>query len=403
MLQPAKHKAPSEEATISIAAFLALGFRPFYLLGTLFAAVSVILWSFYWSGALSLEPALEGALWHAHEMLFGFVLAIVAGFLLTAVRVWTGQATPTGLSLAVIVGCWLFARLFMVTGDLLLAAIANALFLLLCAAAIAIPIVKSGNWRNLFAPILLLFFAMIDIAIFSAEAGATQIADTTALPLVASDLLTLLVALIGGRVIPFFTKSALPQAQPQQNASVEKLALGSLLLIALVDVGKIFDLTVSALEMVLLAAAFATHSVRLVLWKPLATLQTPLLWILMLSYVWLPVALLLRFLSLFDLIDPVLAMHALFSGLVSGLIIGMITRTARGHTARPLVAGPTEVVMFTLVHIAAIIRVLAPIAWPEHLSVFISVSAFLWAAAFLLYAGTYAPSLMRPRPDGKPG
>lgn len=387
----------------SMEAFFALGFRPFYLLASLYAPVSLCLWVLVWSGKLDMEPMLPGSLWHAHEMLFGFVMAIVAGFLLTAVRVWTGRPTPGGWVLGGIVATWCAARCLMYVGPAELAATANIGFLLMCASGIARPIILARNWRNLFAPVLLLLFALVDSLFFAFGADLAVGLDPAGVPVLAADLLAFLVALVGGRVIPFFTASALPSVKPHRDPLLEKLSLGLLLGIAVLDAAILFSAQVSEILVASLLAAAICHTVRLIMWRPLATKATPLLWILMLSYGWLPIALILRVGADFGLLDPALAYHALFSGLVSGLIIGMITRTARGHTGQPLVAGRTDVIMFILAQVAAIVRVFMPMLFPGLLPELMYGAATLWAGAFLLYAVAYGPWLTRPRPDGKPG
>ena len=374
---------PKAAAPRSFALF-ALGFRPLYLLAGAFAALSVPLWALQYAGWL---PG-ANLLWHAHEMLFGYAFAVIAGFLLTAVRAWTGRPTPTGAALAGIAALWLAARILGLF-SLPAAALVDALFALAVAWGIGRPIYASRN-RNW-------YFIFLVLAL-----GAASVAFAAANPRIALavglDVVLLVVAIMGGRVIPAFTNSAVPDARARRNRWVEYGSLGSVLLLIPLDVLQ-WQLAASALCLI----GAGLHAARVALWAPLATRGRPILWILHLSYAWVAVHLVLRGLAGFDLVLPGLATHALTVGVIGGLTLGMMTRTSRGHTARPLKVGSWEVAAYALVHAAAVVRVLLPLILPAAHVAFVELSAALWFAAFAVFTVVYYPILSRPRLDGQEG
>ena len=359
----------------------ALGFRPLYLLAGAYAALSVPLWALQYAGWL---PGAD-PLWHAHEMLFGYAFAVIAGFLLTAVRAWTGLPTPAGAALAAIAALWIAARL-LAPFSLLLSSATDALFAVAVAWGIGRPIVASHN-RNWFFIILVLALGAASMAFLAFSRVALAIG---------LDVVLLVMAVMGGRVIPGFTNNAVPGAGARRIAWLERAALGSVLLLLFLD-GIEFQAPLAAL------AAAALHAARMALWAPIKTRGRSILWILHLSYAWIVVHLALRGLAGFDLAPAVLATHALTVGAIGGLTLGMMTRTARGHTARPLTAGRAEVAAYALVQAAAAVRVLLPLAMPATYAAAVAISAALWSAAFAVFVFTYAPILSRPRLDGQPG
>ena len=376
---------PSEPAPPRAAGFalFALGFRPLYLLAGAYAALGVPLWALQYAGVL---PG-AGPAWHAHEMLFGYAFAVIAGFLLTAVRAWTGRPTPSGAALAAIAGAWLAARVA-APFSLELAGALDALFAVLVAIGIGRPILASRN-RNGFFIVLVLGFG-------AAGAGFTLLSrEAIAIGL---DLVLFIIALMAGRVVPGFTNNAVAGAGARRIPALEYAALGAVLaLLALDPLG--FE---TAAALVALVAA-ALHAWRLALWSPWAARGRPILWILHASYAWVVVHLALRGLAGFELVPGVLATHALTVGAIGGLTIGMMTRTARGHTARPLKAGRGEVAAYAFVQAAALVRVALPLAIPSLYGVSVALSAVLWSVAFSIFTMVYIPILTRARLDGQPG
>src|SRR5680860_565486 len=374
-----------------------LGFRPFYLLASLFSAVSVLLWAAQFSGYL---PAayLQGSLWHGHEMLFGYTTAVIAGFLLTAVRVWTNEPTPSGVPLMALAALWVCGRVLVLTSFGMAAAVVNAAFPVAVAVAIGIPLLRSRNVRNYFFVGLLVLMGGLILALHLALQGAFELPPRLGLQL-ALDVVLFIMAVMGGRVIPMFTNNGVPGAGAKRHALVEKLALGSILMLFAAD---LLQWQPAAVAAITLFGAIA-HGVRLYLWRSWRTLAAPLVWILHAAYAWIVTHLALRALAGVGWIAESYAIHALTVGAIGGLTLGMMTRTARGHTARPLVADGYELTCFLLIQVAATVRVFGGMASAALYLPSIQVSGVLWAAAFGLYAVRYWPVLSRPRLDGKPG
>jgi len=390
-LQPKAAPAPAGFALWN------LGFRPFYLLASLFSAFSVLLWAAQYSGYLS-SAYLRGPVWHGHEMLFGYTIAVIAGFLLTAVRVWTNQPTPSGVPLMALAALWVCGRVLVLTPLAMTAAVVNAAFPVAVAVAIGIPLLQSRNVRNYFFVGLLVLMGALILAVNLALQGRFELSPRLGLQL-ALDLVLFIMVVMGGRVIPMFTNSGVPGANATRHALVEKFALGTVILLFAAD---LLQLPQTVIAMIALISALA-HGVRLYLWKPWCTLATPLVWILHAAYAWIVVHLALRGLSALELLAGSYATHVLTVGAIGGLTLGMMTRTARGHTGRPLIADGFELTVFLLIQVAALVRVFGGVASPGLYMMSVQLSGLLWAAAFGLYALRYWPVLTRPRLDGKPG
>jgi len=374
-----------------------LGFRPFYLLASLFSAFSVLLWAAQFSGYLP-SAYLQGPVWHGHEMLFGYTIAVIAGFLLTAVRAWTNQPTPSGAPLMALAALWVCGRVLVLTPFAMTAAVVNAVFPVAVAVAIGIPLLRSRNVRNYFFIGLLVLVGALILAVHLALQGRFELSPLLGLQL-ALDVVLFIMVVMGGRVIPMFTNSGVPGANATRHALVEKFALGAVILLFAAD---LLQLPQTVIAIIALIGALA-HGVRLYLWKPWRTLATPLVWILHAAYAWIVMHFALRGLSALELLAASYATHVLAVGAIGGLTLGMMTRTARGHTGRPLIADGFELAVFLLIQVAAAVRVFGGIASPGLYMVSVQLSALLWAAAFGLYAVRYWPVLTRPRLDGKPG
>jgi uncharacterized protein involved in response to NO len=378
-------------------ALWALGFRPFYLLASAFAALAVPLWALQFSGMLQ-QPYLSGPLWHAHEMVFGFTLAVIVGFLFTAGRNWSNQPTPTGSTLAALAALWLAARVLVLTPWAWAAAVANVAFPWAAAVALAVPFLRARNRRNYFFVGLLFLFGAAAAAFHLAQMGVLPALGRMGIE-VALDVVLFILAVMGGRVIPMFTNNGVPGAAATRRPLVEKAALGSVLALIGADALGLAGWPIAAITL----AACLAHAARWALWQPWKTLRVPLVWVLHLAYLWIPVHLLLRALGTLGLLAPSIAVHALTVGAVGGLIIGMVTRTAKGHTGRPLRADRFDTTCYACVSLSALVRVFVPLADPAHTVNAVLASALLWSAGFALYALRYAPVLARPRLDGKPG
>jgi uncharacterized protein involved in response to NO len=374
-----------------------LGFRPFYLLAGAFGAGSIALWALQMTGVLH-APYLAGPLWHAHEMLFGFALAVVVGFLFTAGRNWTNQPTPTGRTLAALALLWIAARILVLTPYGWLSAIANGAFPLACAAALARALAAAGNRRNYFFVALLAGLAAASFAVHLQALGVGDRSASAGIQL-ALDVLLFMLCVMGGRVIPMFTNNGVPGAGAVRQPLVERVALRSVLVLLAADVLRL------PAGVVALAAGTAAvaHGVRLVLWRPWRTLRTPLVWVLHFGYAFVAVHLALRAAAAAGWIGSSASAHALTTGAIGLLVIGMMTRTSRGHTARPLRADAWDTACYTLVGVAALVRTFVPLVAPELTVAAIAVSAAAWSLGFCVFTVRYWPVLTRARLDGKPG
>lgn len=388
---------PTPPAAAAQYALWSLGFRPFYLLAGIFAAISIPLWVCQYAGYLPAAP-FRSAVWHGHEMLFGYTLAVVTGFLFTAVRNWTGQPTPSGATLAAFALLWVAGRVLVLTPYESAAAFANAAFPVAVAVGIGIPMLRSGNRRNYFFVGVLLLLGVAALALHLSGLGVLAWPELASLQ-VGLDLVLFVIAVIAGRVIPMFTNNGIPGAKATRNPLVEKLALGGILALLAADLLQAAPEVLAALAL----AVAVIHCARIYLWQPWRTLGTPMVWILHASYSWIVIHLVLRALAALGWIAAPLAIHALAIGTIGGMTMGMMTRTARGHTGRSLVADGFEVACFVLVQLAALIRVAGAMLVPDAYLATVIASGMCWSAAFAIYAVRYWPVLSRARVDGKAG
>jgi uncharacterized protein involved in response to NO len=378
-------------------ALWALGFRPFYLLGSGFAALSVLTWALQYAGWLGAAP-LRGPVWHGHEMLFGFAMAIIAGFLFTAVRNWTQHRTPEGGWLAAIALLWVAGRVLVLTPYAMAAAVVNAAFPLAVAIGIGLPMLRARNKRNYFFIALMVVASVAVLMVHLAAMGIVAWPERIGLQ-VGLDLVMFVIAVVAGRVVPMFTNNGVPGTGADRKPVVEQLVLGSTLVLLAADAAGMSPAMLSPLIVVALLA----HLARLLLWKPWKVASNPLVWILHAAYAWIPIHLLLRVLAFADLVPAPLAVHALTIGAIGGMTIGMMTRTARGHTGRMLKADRFEIAAYALVMAAAVVRVGVPVLLPAGYAASVIASGLLWSAAYGIYFVRYLPILIRPRVDGRPG
>ena len=382
-------------------ALFALGFRPFFLLAGLAAATSVPLWLLMMQGAMPLSSHLAPGLWHGHEMIFGFALAVVAGFLLTATANWTGRPTATGISLAALAGLWLAARVLLLAGDaapVWLAVAIDVVFAPALALVLLRPILRARNHRNLIFPAILLAIGAANLVFHCAALGLLSL-DPSQILRGAVDLVVLMIVIIGGRVIPVFTRNAVPQAEIRPT-TLDEAAIGATGLFVLADlaVGNGPVVGVAAL------AAALINGARMLGWRSLITRHMPILWILHAGYAWVVAAFGLRALAeLTGLVPADSALHAFTVGVIGTMTLAMMSRVALGHTGRKIAATAPTVIAYLLVLAAAVLRVLAPMASGEGYLGLLMISGMLWSAAFVLFTVVYAPVLIRPRVDGKPG
>ncbi len=374
---------------------LRLGFRPFYLGAAAFAALAVPLWVAAWFGQITLSTALAPMLWHGHEMLFGFAVAVIIGFLLTAGQAWTGLATPRDAALGGLVALWLAARVAALTAPYAIYAALDMALLPLVAALLTRLLLRSGNHRNLPLALILLLLALANGAFHLAALGMTAINPLMALH-AGLALVVMVLCVMAGRVVPAFTKAA----TPGMILPPPKLERWTMTLTALGLAGWVFAPTGLATAAVLGLAA-ALHLRRQWAWQPWLTRSRPILWILHAGYAWIAVGLGLLALAQLGLVSESAGLHALTVGATSGLIIGMITRTARGHTGRSLQAGKAETSAYALVMAAALLRSLLPIFGLQSLALL--GAAMAWSSAFIIYLYVYTPWLLAARVDGRDG
>ena len=380
-----------------------LGFRPFFLFGALFSTLAMAGWLGQLNGWFSLPGLANPIWWHAHEMLFGFGAAIVAGFLLTAVQNWTAHPGVRSWPLALVAGLWALPRglLPWLGEDNTLLMTADLIWLPLCAWFLAKPIILTHQWRNLFFVPLLVLLTLLNGASWWWRSDwliTEHLLITTVL------LFTTLIAVMGGRVIPFFTARATGTEKATPRLWLERGALASLWLILLFWLLQPL-IGIPPLYIVpLYIVAACLHLWRQLRWRPDATLPHPLLWSLHLAYLFIPLGLLaLAAQAAGWPITLSLASHLLSAGCMGTMILGMIARVSLGHSGRSLQVGRRITAAFVLVILSALMRVVLPLLWPALTLTGWNLSGWSWVAAYGLFVWVYTPILMSPRADGRPG
>lgn len=383
----------------------AYGFRPFFLLAGLYAVASIAAWLWlYGNGGWPL-PSLPPQQWHGHEMIFGFIGAAVAGFLLTAVPNWTGSHGLTGAPLVALTLLWLAGRVVFSLGHTIpvwLLVIGELAFVpaLLLAIAPALLRAENRNWPVL---VLLAAFWAADAAFIAGLSGGDPLLSRAAL-VTAVDVVLVLITIIGGRIVPAFTGNALRAsgipAELRSVPAIERLVLLSMLAVLLCDVLLPDSLVTAAV----VAIAALLQFWRLAGWQGWRTTKQPIIWVLHLAYLWLPLGLALKAAWLAGRFDwSVHWLHALGAGAAGMMIVAVMTRAALGHTGRPLKVNGLIAVAYGMLALAVFVRVFGPTLLPFGYSSVVLVAAVLWIAAFVPYLAIYAPILLRPRVDGKPG
>lgn len=378
--------------------FLRGGFRPFFFGGSLWAVVALALWLVALAGGMTLPSAFDPLAWHRHEMLFGFVGAVIAGFLLTAIPNWTGRLPIAGPPLAALFGLWLAARLAMLfsvhTGPALAAALDIGFYLVL--AALAAREVLAAKNRNLPIVILVLLLGMANAADHAAAAGLIDHGGTGVR--VAISLVVVMISLIGGRIVPSFTRNWMArqgytERLPSQPGRFDLGAIG-LTAVALAAWTAWPEARVTG---GLLLVAGLAQAARLSRWGGLRSARDPLVFILHVGYAWLPTGLLLLGASLAGApIPQSAAIHALTAGAMATMILAVMTRATLGHTGRELKANMPTVLLYALVTLGALLRVAAPLELVDY-TLGMEVAALAWIGAFLVFLGAYGPILFRPR------
>jgi uncharacterized protein involved in response to NO len=379
----------------------ALGFRPFFLAAGIFAVLLMATSVFGIQTGISYGNYFPLPLWHAHEMLFGYTVAVIAGFLLTAVRNWTGMETARGYALLALILLWFSGRVALAVPGVpeWFTVLIDMAFLPALALTVARPIIKSKQLRNLSVPLLLLLMAAGNGLIY---AGMLGVSDALNGLWFSVGVILMLMALIAGRVMPFFTGRVASDSDIRTFPMVESLALPVIALWMLVE--QLFpDSPVSA---VVAVSAATVHAVRLYGWSCRGVWREPMLWVIHTAYGWLVAGFLLLALADFGIGSKLLALHGWTVGAIgmfTMFTLGMMARVALGHTGRPMSAHPAVAGAFLLLAVTALIRVLMPILFPSFTEVALLIAAAGWILAFSTFVWIYTPYLVRPRVDGAPG
>ena len=380
------------------------GFRPFFLLAGLYAVIAMLIWlMIHMTGFWPIDSA-TSYLWHAHEMLFGFVGAAIAGFLLTAVPSWTGQRGFCGWPLIILVMVWLGGRIVLpfygYISSVLIAFVDLAFFPVL--GFLLAPSLLRGKSRNLVFLLFLLFLFSANL-IFHMALAQNNVAFASFGLLFGINIILLIITIIGGRIVPAFTLSAIRRTDDtfviMPFPALDRIAIASILIVLITDL--LWPYSTAAGWLALIAALI--HTMRFARWKTLRGLGEAIVWILHIGYAWVIIGLALK--GLFLLTGATFSaawLHAFTTGAFATMIMAVMTRAALGHTGRPLIAPPLIVVSYVLITLAAIVRVSGP-AFPDVYLFNMAISGLLWIGAFTLFLVVYTPILIGPRADGKPG
>lgn len=379
----------------------AMGFRAFFALAGLSALALIALWNQMSNGSLHIDNYFTGSLWHAHEMLLGYTTAVIAGFLLTAVRNWTGLQTVTPDQLASLCFLWVYGRVLPFYSELLPDALIAAVdfgFLPALAYFVSKPVLRTANYQNLIFSALLLLLAFGNGLIHAEVLGAASGSAWLGLTLVVA-VVVAMILVIAGRVFPFFTERGLSGVICIRNPGLDIAAV-----VASLAAFALLMMDVSGAVLALAAgAAIVANVLRVAAWYNPRIWYVPLLWVLYLGYAWLIIGFGLVALAAFGIIPQSLALHAFTVGGIGILTLGMMARVALGHTGRALKASNVIALAFVLINLATLFRVLFPALLPAWYGGLVMVSTYCWLAAFSLFAFYYAPILTSPRVDGQAG
>ncbi|WP_439271644.1 NnrS family protein [Pseudochrobactrum sp. HB0163] len=372
------------------------GFRPFFLGAGIWAVLAMLLWILSLTLGMPLGGSYDALNWHAHEMLFGFGSAVLAGFLLTAVPNWTGRLPVSGRRLIVLAGFWLGGRLAFLYPDLIdfYAAIAlESLFLPLLLMICAREIIAGKQWKNLKVLLGVFILTCANIIFHSMVITGSDIALASR---IAISAYMLLIMIIGGRIVPSFTRNWLNRKQktrfpiPFNRYDGACIATGAITLLSWI----IAPETSTTLLLAILAALM--HFIRLIRWRGLETAAEKLLLILHIAYAFIPAGFIAIALSAADQLNAYSTLHILTVGAIATMMLAVMGRATRGHTGNALSASPVTILSYICLIMSAVIRPLAEII-PHYFHTILAVSALLWIAAFVLFIIEYAPMLLRDR------
>ncbi|NWF73187.1 MAG: NnrS family protein [Nitrospirae bacterium] len=379
-------------------AFLSYGFRPFFLCTALFAGVVIPIWALILTGAGDAKFLYTSRDWHVHEMLFGFLPAVITGFLLTAIPNWTERPPLRGIPLLLLVALWLSGRLAIAIPwpAPLISAVVDGTFLVMLAAFVWREIAAGKAWDRAPIGVIISLYAGANILFHILALSGTETDLPERMPL---SLMMMLLALIGGRITPTFTSDYLTEQDiPVQPAPFSRFDGLSLILVAAAAMSWTVQPQAIVTGWILVTAGFI-HVIRLSRWRGWTTWREPLVMILHLGYGWLALSLLILGGSILGLgLQTADSIHALTTGAMGAMTLAVMTRATLGHTGRPRHAGPMTVVIYMLVNLGAIIRVFGP-ATGLPTNIMLSAAAATWSGAYLLFAVLYGPLLTRPSID----
>jgi uncharacterized protein involved in response to NO len=376
-----------------------LAFRPFFLAAGIWSALALALWIVMLIGGVALPSRFDPLTWHIHEMLFGFVPAAIAGFLLTALPNWTGRAPVQGAPLAALAALWLLGRIVCLASasiPLWLAAAVDLAFPAALCLVAAHEITAARNWRNLPMPVPIALLGLADLFMFLESAG---FAVPTGLGWrLGLSTIVILISVVGTKIIPTFTRNWLLARGiarlPAGYGLLDRAALGVL---HTGMIGWAFAPTLRLFGAMLILAA-ALNLWRLVRWRGSATVAEPLLFVLHVGYFWLIVGAALLGATILDAELPVAAaIHAFTAGAIGTMILAVMTRVTLGHTGRPLEADRATTSLYLMVNAAALTRIAAAFISGGAQLPLLGISAALWVASFALFALHYGPMLVTPR------
>lgn len=376
------------------------GFRPFFLAVGLYAPLVLIIWVGFVALGWAVPLPTEAMMWHAHEMLFGVVVAALAGFLLTAITNWTKSAPLKGYALMGLFGLWLAGRVALFAFDALpfsVVALVELSFLPILAGYVAVVLIRAGNRRNLiFLGIFAGLFAT-DLLFLLAMAGYDLSVGLAQPQILALDLVLILIALVAGRIVPAFTRNWLQrQGRPVSlpvMTGFDKLSVLSLVLVLAVDA----VIQAEGLAFAATGVAALLHTGRILRWHGHKSLSDPLVWVLHLGYALLIVALWLKHLALWGGVVPETAWtHAAGIGAAAVMILAVMSRAGLGHTGRPLVAPWGMGLSYSLVALAALARVAADFDLAHLYQVWLTLAALGWVGGFILFLARYGPMFLKP-------
>jgi uncharacterized protein involved in response to NO len=377
-------------------ALFELGFRPFYLLAALWSIWVIVQWVLELNGIPSrFNEDISSMQWHAHEMIFGFATTVICGFALTAVKAWTGLDTPRDYTLGGLTALWLIGKIGVIFSSIFI--VAEILFLPAIAIITAKLILDKKQYRNLFLPLVLTLLANLNIFFYLAIFNRISF-DPNSILIASLYLILVIEFIIGGRVIPSFTANALLGLKQYRSPLLARVTLISSIVALITQL--MFESGYLSSALCLIAAILQLR--LLIGWNPFATRHKPILWILHASYSWIFVGFILLGIHSLGLISIYPAIHAFGIGLTGGLIIGMITRTALGHTGRELKAGKIEISAYALVQATTLLWLLSHLINDAMIQL-LTLAGTTWVLAFALYTYKYIPYLVSPRFDGKPG